>query len=76
MNIESKYKMVEKIIKSEDEMLLSEVKTLLGLSNKDFWQDLPSEVKEGIDLAKAELDRGEGIPHEAVMSEIKERFSK
>lgn len=62
MDITLKYKIVEKIIQIEDEVVLNEVKTLLGLSEKDFWDDLPEEVKESINVAKAELDRGEEIP--------------
>lgn len=76
MNIEAKYKIVEKIIQSNDDALLKEIRELLGLSNKDFWDGLPIEIKEEIDLARAELDRGEGIRHEEVMAEIKKRFSK
>ena len=75
MNIEAKYKMVEKIIQSNDETLLNEVRILLGLSNEDFWLDLPAEVKTSIELSKEEHDRGEGIPHDEVLSEIKKQFS-
>jgi hypothetical protein len=74
MDISSKYKIVEKIIQSNDEGLLNEINSLLGLSGEDFWDDLPIDVKEDIEQAKAELDRGEGIPHSQVMSEIKARF--
>ena len=76
MDITLKYKIVEKIIQIEDEVVLNEVKALLGLSEKDFWDDLPEEVKESINVAKAELDRGEGIPHEEVMAEVRKRYLK
>ena len=76
MNIEQKYKIVEKIMQSEDDVLLSEINSLLNSSKHDFWSDLPAEVKQGIDKAKGELDRGEGIPHHQVMAEIRERFVK
>ncbi len=76
MDIALKYKIVEKIIQSEDNALLSEVGAILGVSQTDFWHKLPEEVKQSINDAKAELDRGEGIPHDNVMAEIKERFLK
>ena len=76
MNIEEKYKLVEKIMQSEDDVLLSEIDSLLNSSQNDFWTFLPDEVKQGIDKAKVELDRGDGIPHQLVMAEIRERFLK
>ncbi len=69
-----KYQIVEKIVQSNDEVLLNEIKLLIGLSESDFWTELPSEVKLAIHNAKSELDRGEGIPHAQVMKEVKGRF--
>lgn len=43
---------------------------------KDLYPDLPDEVKKSINLAKAELDNGEGIPHEEVIQDIKKRVLK
>jgi predicted transcriptional regulator len=74
MDIALKQKIAEKIIQSNDEILLNEIKSLVGLSENDFWDELPSEVRQAINHAKDELDRGEGIPHEEVMAEIKSRF--
>lgn len=76
MDISLKYKILEKIIQSEDEGLLNEIKALLGLSEQDFWQDLPGELKQAINKAKKELDEGKGIPHEQVMAEVNHRFFK
>jgi hypothetical protein len=74
MDIETKYKIVEKIIQSNDDSLLSEVNLLLGLSEGDFWKEIPEEVKEAIHQAKAQLDQGEGIAHEQITAEVKKRF--
>lgn len=74
MDIAIKYRIVEQIIQSDDDAILNEIKSLLRLSENDFWSELPTEVKQTINLAKDELDRGEGIPHAQVMSEIKHRF--
>jgi len=74
MDITSKYKIVERIIQTDDDILLNEIKSLIGLSEGDFWNDLPTEVKQAINEAKGELDRGEGIPHSQVMADIKNRF--
>jgi hypothetical protein len=74
MDITLKYKILEKIIRSDDDAMLQEIESLLSLSESDFWGALPIEVKQGINAAKGELDRGEGIPHHQVMAEIKQRF--
>ena len=76
MDIALKYKIVEKIIQTNDDLLLNEIKSLVGLSEGDFWKDVPVEVKQAVNKAKEELDRGEGISHSQVMTEIKEKFLK
>ena len=40
MDVATKYKIGEKIINSEDELLLGEIKDLLAVSEKDFWNGL------------------------------------
>lgn len=74
MDIALKYRIVEKIIQSNDDTLLNEIKALVGLSEGDFWTELPTELKQAVNKAKAELDRGEGIPHSRVIAEIKKRY--
>ncbi len=74
MDIALKYKIVEKIIQSNDDDVLNEIKSLLDLFEGDFWNDVPSEVKHAINKAKDQLDNGEGIQHEAVMEKAKARF--
>jgi hypothetical protein len=75
MDIALKYKIVEKIIQTDDDNLLNEIKTLIDLSDSDFLTELPEEIIEAIERAKGELDRGEGIPHASIMDEIKGRFA-
>ena len=74
MDAALKYKIVEKIIQSDDDVVLNEINSLLNLSQTDFWSELPAEVKQAINSAKDELDRGEGIAHKQVMDEVKNRF--
>jgi hypothetical protein len=76
MDAALKHKMVEKIMTSEDEMLLEEVKQLLGLAEGDFWNDLPESTKQSIQRGLEQSKRGETIPHEKVMTDIKARFLK
>jgi len=76
MDIALKYKIVEKIIQSDDEALLNEVGAILGVPQTDFWDELPEAVKQSITEAKAQLDSGEGILHDVVMADVKSRFLK
>ncbi len=76
MDISLKYKIAEKIIESNDDTLLNQIKSLLGLSENDFWGELPIEVQQAIRQSEQEFELGCGIPHLQVMDEIKKRFSK
>ncbi len=78
MDIALKYRIVETITHSQDETLLEEVASLLGLLDKDFWDDLPVEVRQATSTSKEQLDRGEGISHDpngpiALYVPVKER---
>jgi hypothetical protein len=76
MDIATKYKIVEKIIQTNDDVLLGEIKSLIDSSEGDFWRGLSSELKQAINEAKNELDRGEGSLHSQVMAEIRNNFLK
>jgi gas vesicle protein len=69
-----KHKIVEKIIQSNDENLLNQIKSLIGLSETNFWTEIPEEIKKSINKAKEEINRGEGLANGHVMDEIKSRF--
>lgn len=45
MDSSVKYKIVEKIINTDDELLLNEIKSLLGLADEDFWLELNESTK-------------------------------
>jgi uncharacterized protein YktB (UPF0637 family) len=48
----------------------------MATKKKDFWANLPAEIKQPIDKAKAELESGQVIPHEQMMVEMKKRVLK
>lgn len=76
MDAATKFKMVKKIITTEDDNLLDEVNMLLGLSDRDFWDDLSDATKASIQKGLEQSKRGETRPHAEVMAEIKGRFPK
>lgn len=76
MNIANKYKIVEKIINTEDEALLEEVNALLNMADTDFWHELPASTKESIQRGLEDAQQGRIRPHQEVINEIKARFAK
>ena len=74
MDTKLKHKIAEKVIEINDDDLLDEIKALVGLSERDFWNDIPLAVRHAINKAKDQLDNGEGVPHADVMADVKARF--
>jgi hypothetical protein len=58
-------------MRKKDNVLLNKVK---ATSQRDFWHELPEAVKQSINGAKVQLDRGEGIEHDKVMVDMKSKF--
>lgn len=77
MNVKEKYRIVEKIILTNDDSILEEVKDLLGIDEQgDLWNTLPDSVKETIEESLKESEAGKLLSNEEVMNDIKSRFLK
>lgn len=76
MENNEKNALIKKLIDTEEDAILDQVKAILGVDTKDFWTELPEHVKESVNQAKEELKSGHGIPHDNVMAEIKSKFLK
>jgi len=77
--IELKSYLHELIDNIEDNNILNAVYLLLAKlqsksEEKDFWDDLPEHVKVGIEEGLAQSERGEGIPHNEVMKQIRAKY--
>ena len=76
---ELKNYLVKQIIDIEDENLLEKVKSYVSSLRKeksaDWWDDLSQEEKDALDEGIAQADRGELIPHDEVMKEIKAKYN-
>ena len=75
MDIAVKYKIVEKIIHTEDEALLKEIDALLNISNTDFWSSLPASTQASIQRGLEDVAQGRTRPHQEVIKDIKARFT-
>lgn len=72
----NKQELIDWIKELEDPAILRNINLLKESlkSEKDFWDELPEETRKTINEARRELDEGKGIPHDEVISEVKERF--
>lgn len=71
--LEEKIELAKKILSTEDSSLLEEIKELFEGREKDFWDDLPEHVKEGIKRGQQQAKDGLLTPHDEVMKKY-QRF--
>jgi len=62
-----KIELVKRLLDTDDESVLQEVKNIFESHEKDFWNDLPEHVKKGIERSKKQADAGLLTSHEDVM---------
>ena len=76
MNIQSKkIEIVRLILNTDKPSILKKVEDVL--KNKkagDWWDEISEGEKQAIDQGLAEADRGETIPHEEVMKQVKAKY--
>lgn len=71
-----KYKIISKIINSDDEKQLQAVKSILDIKDdEDFWDELSVEDKAAIDEGLNQLEKGKYVSHQSVKEEITRRFN-
>ncbi|MBI1768534.1 MAG: hypothetical protein HYR67_09180 [Bacteroidetes bacterium] len=76
MTDEKKYELIEKLVHTEDELLLNQVKAILDGSDIDLWNDLNPKLKASINRALDQSKKGIGMVHEDIMNEYRARFKK
>lgn len=76
MDIQTKYKLIERIIRLEDEAVLNQVKAILEAEEQDWWSDLNPELKASIEQGLRQSDEGRGRPHEEVMAAFRKKYKR
>ena len=71
-----KYELIEKLVLTEDELLLNQVRAILEGSEIQLWEDLNPKLKASIKRGVAQSKKGKGTPHEVVMKEYPARLQK
>ncbi len=76
MNLQTrKLELVQMILNTDRPNLLEKVSQILKQEQEaDWWDELPESVQQAIEAGIKEADRGETIPHEEVMKEVRERY--
>lgn len=69
---ENKYNLIKRLIATEDTSVLQQIKAILD--GQDYWESLPSQVKETINQSVREGDKGLGVPHEEVMKAYRQKY--
>lgn len=67
-----KIALAKRLLETDDEAVLLQIKEIFESNDKDFWNDLPEHVKAGIERSRKQAADGKLIPHEEVMK----RYSK
>lgn len=62
-----KIELVKRLLDTEDEAVILEVKNVFESHEKDFWNELPEHVKTGIERSRKQAEAGLLTPHEEVM---------
>lgn len=77
MNIQArKLKLVQMIINTDKSAILKRIEDVLKKETVvDWWDEISEAEKKSIEQGLAEADRGELIPHEEVMKEVKAKYN-
>lgn len=76
MDLISKYDLIERIVNTEDESLLQQIKHLLESEESESWEDLDPALKASITRGVRQADKGLGKPHSAVIKQLRKKYPK
>lgn len=68
MNLQAeKIELAKLLLETDDKSLIKEIKALFKSREKDFWDKLPQQVKDGIKRGKEQARNGMVTPHDEIM---------
>jgi uncharacterized protein YehS (DUF1456 family) len=75
MNLQAKkLELVQLILNTSKPLTLKKVEEVLKKQEPDWWDETSEAERQSINKGLAEADRGELVPHEEVMKEIKAKY--
>ena len=76
MNLQAKkLEIVQLVLNARKPAVLRKVEDVLKEEEPDWWDEISEAERQAIKQGLAEADRGELIPHEEVMKQVKERYN-
>ncbi|HEY5824918.1 MAG TPA: hypothetical protein VIT44_11155 [Cyclobacteriaceae bacterium] len=76
MKSDLKYELIEKLVLTEDEAVLQQVKELLEGNATFFWNELAPKLKESINRGLEQSDNNIGFSHDESMKQARARLQK
>jgi hypothetical protein len=76
MNAKEKYELIEKLVLSNDDELLNQIKTIIEGNSTQLWDKLNPGLKGSIQRGIQQSNAGTGMVHEDVMKEYRSKFKK
>lgn len=62
-----KIELAKMLLETEDKSLIKEIKALFKTHEKDFWNELPQHVKDGVKKSRKQAKNGLLTPHDDVI---------
>jgi len=75
MDLISKYELIEKIVQTENETLLHQIKLLIEDGEIESWNSLNTYLKASINKGLEQSNKGEVIAHTNVLKRIKKKYA-
>jgi hypothetical protein len=63
-----KIELAKRLLGTDDEAVLLQIKEIFESNEKDFWQDLPDHVKAGIEKGRQQVTEGKLTAHNEVIN--------
>lgn len=73
---EQKLEIVDRVIHTNDQSVIRKLRKVLDEADKDFWDELPVEIKKAIGKSIDQADRGEVLTHQVAMKRLKKWRTK
>lgn len=71
-----KYKVIEKLLKVEEEEVIYRLEAILTEDkSSNGWDQLPDEVKKMIDMGLSQSIEGNVVSHDEIMNKYKSRYN-
>jgi hypothetical protein len=71
MNLQAeKIELAKMLLDTEDKKLIQQIRDLFKSKSKDFWEELPAHVKQGVERSRKQAAEGQLIPFEQILKEL------